>query len=522
MRRKPVRENKRKAAVSSVVQVQAPVKGWTSDTSPVNAEEGTALVLDNWFPEAETIRLRRGYESFATGIGGAVNSLMAYTGGSTSKLFAAGNSAVYDVTSTGAVGAAEFSGLTNTKFQHTMFANASTQYLYIVNGQDAPRHYNGSVWATPAITVATPANFVHVTAHKFFLWFAEVGTSDLWYLPVNSVAGAATKFSLGGLLKRGGYIMAIATWSVDAGSGMDDLFVAWSSEGEVVIYQGDDPSSASTWALVGVYLTGKPIGRRCIFPVGGDLAMLTEDGIQAISSLMSADRAIASGKALTKRIRQAYSDAAKRSRDVFGWQMITHPVRSMAIVNVPGSGSEDTVQFAMNTITGAWCRFKNMDALCWASFDNDLYFGGTDGVVYQADTGGTDKTQAIEAACLPAYMHLSARGRLKHVKMVNTIFTTDVAGVAPSVSIAVDYEMPTEITASTTNPTGFFIWDVSTWDGPDVWFGQTTYLPWSGSGDVGVVVSPYTTFRGDLDSADDDYDFSVIGWTILYEAGGVL
>ncbi len=517
-----VRNNPQKIPKSLTTQIPFPVKGWTSQDSPVEAEEGTALVMDNWFPEAEGGRLRRGYASHATGLTNDVQSLMVFTSASATKMFGAANGEIHDVSSAGAVGAAVASGLSSNKWQHTMFSTAAGQFLVLANGADSVRNYDGSSWTTPTINNVTSSTLIHVVAHKFRLWFTQVNSTDLWYLATNAISGDATKFSVGGLLKRGGYIMACGTWSVDAGDGMDDLFVAWSSEGEIIVYQGTNPADAATWALVGVYNSGDPLGRRCMLPVGGDLALLTEDGIMPISELIKTDRAVASSKAITAKIRQAYVDAAQRARDEFGWQMIAHPLRNMALVNIPTTASDPTYQFVMNTVTGAWARFKGMAALSWAHFDNELYFGTAEGIVYKADVGGQDNGAAISAAVLPSYTHLSAKGRLKHVKMVQPIYSTDVVADPPSVSIAVNYETPTTGADEDSVTESFFTWDVSEWDGPDIWFGYTVNSDWRGSGNIGTVISPYTTVSIDASGGSADFRYRLTGWGVVYELGGVL
>ncbi len=520
--RTAIRSNPQKIPKSLTQQMAFPVKGWTSQDSPVEAEEGTALIMDNWFPEAEGGRLRRGFASYATGMTSNVQTLMNFTSASESKLFAVGGSTIWDISSSGAATTTGITGLTNNKYQWTMFATAAGQFLVACNGADAVQNYDGSSWTQPSITGVTSTTFIHVLAHKFRLWFTPINSTDLWYLATNAIAGAATKFSLGGLLKRGGFIMACGTWSVDSGNGMDDLFVAWSSEGEVIVYQGTDPASANTWALVGVYYCGDPVGRRCMLPVGGDLALLTEDGIMPISVLINTDRAVASSKALTARIRQAYVDATDRARGEFGWQMLSHPSRNMAILNVPASGSDLTYQFVFNTITGAWARFKNMEALCWGHYEQEIYFGTAEGKVYKADTGGQDNGASISASVLPAYTHLNARGRLKHVKMVQPIYSTDIVADAPAVSIAVDYELPTSVASEQVITTGFFTWDVSEWDGPDVWFGFAVTADWRGSGNIGTVISPYTSLTLDASGGATDFKYRLTGWGLVYETGGVL
>ena len=56
---------------------------------------------------------------------------------------------IYDVSSSGAVGAAAVSGLTNARHQHTMFATSGGQFLVICNGADGVRTYDGTVVGRP-------------------------------------------------------------------------------------------------------------------------------------------------------------------------------------------------------------------------------------------------------------------------------------------------------------------------------------------------------------------------------------
>ena len=74
--------------------------------------------------------------------------------------------------------------------------------------------------------------------------------------------------------------------SLDSGSGLDDVCIFVSDQGEIAVYQGTDPASASTWSLVGVYEIGKPLNKHASFGAGGDLAILTEDGIIPVSEAL--------------------------------------------------------------------------------------------------------------------------------------------------------------------------------------------------------------------------------------------
>lgn len=154
---------------------------------------------------------------------------------------------------------------------------------------------------TATVTGPTAANLVWTNNHQRRLWFGEEQSMSAWYFPVNTIGGAAQEFPMGALAKRGGYIMAMGTWTRDGGAGADDVAVFLTSEGQAIIFAGVDPSSVSTWDLVGVFDIGKPIGRRCMIKAGADLVMITQDGFVAASSILQADRSQAERVAISSR-----------------------------------------------------------------------------------------------------------------------------------------------------------------------------------------------------------------------------
>jgi hypothetical protein len=99
-----------------------------------------------------------------------------------------------------------------------------------------------------AITVANPLNFIAITQHKNRIWFAEKDTLKAWYMGTNAIGGAAAAFDLSALFSRGGYLVALGTWTLDGGAGLDDLLVFVTSEGQVAVYRGTDPAVAANWA----------------------------------------------------------------------------------------------------------------------------------------------------------------------------------------------------------------------------------------------------------------------------------
>lgn len=438
-----------------------PIKGWNARDSLAAMEEGDAIVLENWFPEESTVRVRNGFDSHATGLGSMVESLMSWTGPSSSKLFAAAGDSIFDVSSSGAVGAADIDSVTNARWQHTMFAISSGSYLYIVNGDDAPRYYNGSSWTTPSLTGSglTAADLIHVNVFKKRLFFVEKNSMNVWYAGIEAISGSLTKFALGSQADLGGYLVAMGTWTRDGGEGVDDFAVFITSRGQVIIYQGNDPGDADAWSLVGTFNIGAPIGRRCLIKVGADLIVITEDGFSQLSRFLAASRS-SDRAALSDKISGAVKAAVGAYRGLFGWEVCHYPAGNMMLFNVPMGST--AAQFVSNSTTGAWCKFTGMNASCWEVHDNALYFGG-DGAVYLADSGLDDDGANIEAAVKTAFSFFRDRGREKRFSLVRPNFTVDGrVDVAMRVNTDFGDAFPDSM-PSFTSPGGAE-WDEAEWD----------------------------------------------------------
>jgi hypothetical protein len=493
-----------------------PVGGWDTRSALADMPAENAVILDNFFPSTDKVTVRKGFTSYATGMSGAVNSLIEYvptTG--VGKLFAGNGSSIFDVSGGGAVGAAVVSGLSNTKFQSTQISTSGGHFLFAVNGQDTPLTFDGSSWSTSGASGPTMANLEWVNNHQRRLWFGEKNSLSAWYLAVNSISGTAVEFPLGAVSKLGGYLMAMGTWSVDAGDGQDDVAVFLTSEGEAIVYQGTDPNSASTWSLVGVFRIGKPVGRRCMIKSGADLIMVTQDGFVAASQILLADRSQAEAVAISQQINKAVNDAVRDGGSLFGWQPFIYPKGTMLIFNVPSTATE-AYQYVFNTITRAPCRFTGINAACWGLMNDEAYFGGMDdGVVYKFDSGSSDAGSDINADALQAFNHFRSPGMNKRFTLVEPIFQSEGS---PSVSIDVnlDYSIPTPSATAASYPETAGLWGVAKW-GIGLWGSASqTYRGWRGIRGVGRAAS----IRIRISTGANQPSWLATNW--LYVPGGPL
>jgi len=456
-------------AAANVDSLPSPVGGWNARDSLAGMEPYDAVSLVNLFPSTSNVVLRGGYSEHATGMSGPVETLMVYAGGATEEMFAidATGLSIYDVTSSGAVGSAEVSGLSSARWEHINVSTPGGNFLYAVNGIDSPLLYDGTTWtsitgaSSPAITGVTTNDLSNITLFKNRVWFVEKDTLVAWYLPTYSVGGAANYIDLRAVAKYGGYIVDVDTWTIDAGYGADDNLVFVTSQGEVIVYAGTDPASASTWNLIGVWKLGTPIGKRCLYKYGGDLLILTNDGLFPLASALQSSR-LDPRVALSNKIEGAISEYANLYGNNFGWDIVYSPKHSGLWVNVPVSSGKQE-QFVMNSITKSWCKFTGWDANCWEIYNNNPYFGAS-GSVYKAwDDGYSDNGSNIETSALQAFNYFGSRGVKKYFTRARaSIFTDGNPGV--SVGVNVDFNLSDNTTPITFIPATGAVWDTATWD----------------------------------------------------------
>jgi hypothetical protein len=494
--------------------IPAPVGGLNAVDEFEDMDPRDALILDNVFPDVYNVKLRRGFSSHVTGMPSTVESLMTYSSPTTTKLFAASGGSIYDVTTAGSVGSAAVTSLNSNRWQWTNFATSGGNFLVICNGLDSVRNYNGSVWSTPTISSVTSSTLISVIPHKSRLWFVQKNTSDAWYLPVSSIAGTAVKFPVGPFFRLGGKLQALGTLSHDGGNGPDDYLCFISSRGEVLVYQGTDPSSSSTWALKGHYFTGYPVGDRSTVQLGGDCIIITSDGAISVSAMLGVDRSQDQKASVSYKIQTLFNQAVQNYSANFGWQSIIYPKGNWALFNVPITSTRYE-QYVMNTVTGAWCHFTGMNGLCWGLLNENIYFGGTGGKVYRADNGYQDNGSPIYGEIKTAWNYLKSRGVNKRITMVRPVMQSNGS---PSIlmSINVDYADTPPTGAVVIGSSSDTLWGTAKW-GSGKWAGLTNITTqWFTSGAIGYAVALH------LKIAADGQQLSINSFDIQAEAGGPL
>src|SRR5687768_1091566 len=122
-----------RAQIASVQSIPAPVGGWNTREALAEMKPTDAIALTNWFPRASYCEIRGGYASHATDMTGNGKTLVVYNAlDGANKMFCATASGVYNVSSSGVVGASVATP-TDGKYQWTMFGDGTSNWLIMVN-----------------------------------------------------------------------------------------------------------------------------------------------------------------------------------------------------------------------------------------------------------------------------------------------------------------------------------------------------------------------------------------------------
>jgi hypothetical protein len=465
-----------------------------------------ALTLDNFIATPQGPTLRNGFRNQVTGFTTPVTSFISYNARNSSqnKLFAVSGGAIYDVSNPGAVGAPVQSGLSTSNVywqsvQQTA-TNSATNYTIAVNGVDAPRIYNGTfTTCTQVTTPSTPGQFStvdnngntvnisgfnDVTLHQERVWFVSNGSTIAYYCNIAQISGNLFAFDFGPFFARGGNLIKLSSWTSDTGgtSGIQVMLVAVSSEGDVVVFQGNDP--ATNFQLTSTYSLGAPIGKRCLTQFEGDLMYLSTDGLYLMSSYVQSAR-VDSTQSLSYYISTTLSALVSEFQTTPGFEMVVFYGQNLMLVNIPGPTPTTGVQYAFNTITKGWSRITGWPVQTWVIFNGNLFFGTPTSVAQgfigfkdnaNADGTGGSNIAASALTAFTAFPDTIGDGLTKTVVSVKPYITTSSSNPRVSVGVNTDFDVTPLLSIVSPTPLTGSNWDQVDWDAPNAMWGGTGFV----------------------------------------------
>ena len=477
---------------SRAIPFPPPSNGLVTGANQAIDIPAAASILVNWIPTERGARIRGGStvhcqiqtgtgfgagEPYGIllaitqpgGTGGDIVEMLEFNAGGVEELFAATEGEIFNVTSGPTVMTPDVTGLNSGDWTDIMHTTPGGSFMVIANGTDTVRNYDGTTWTTPSFTgdITDTAELSHVWLFKNREFFVRKDTIDACYLAADAIAGACTLFPLGGVFQKGGTLLMGFRYSVDAGAGIDDFCCFLSSEGELAVYAGTDPSSDFT--LQGVYNVGRPLGKHCIMQAGGDVVIGTVEGLIPVSQAFSKDQVALQSFAVSKPIEDLWQFEAKRREK--NWKIYHWRDEAIAFVSYPAATGQKATVFVVNTLTGKWGTIEGWTARCWGNLQNRLMFGSTGGTVFAAEEGGNDAGVEYLCTTLGTFQGVESRGQVKSVKQMTAQFYTN-GTLKPKLFCNADFNLNTPVAMSPSSATGTSLWDVAIWD-VDVWDGGT-------------------------------------------------
>lgn len=533
------------------VQIPAPMGGLNSVSSLAAMPKEDAVLLINMIGQEAGMRSRLGdvehaydfKDKITAGVvvTDPVRTVIPYSGtiSSEDRLFAVTRWGIYNCTSSGPVGEPmiEFvstSGDAGRGTYHGIVTSAGhfMSYADEVNGLYLYKESDHSwykVTATdtgggvPYVTGVDPADIVFCTVWKHRLIMVERATTNAWYLDLDSIQGAASRLPMAGKAKSGGYLVGLWSWTYDGGSGSDDRLVAVTSGGDVIIYEGTDPSIPGAFELKGVWSVGQvPSGRHIASEIGGDLALISATGLVTLSKLVTGLVAPDRTQYVTSKVANLFGRLVSDYGALEGWAVRLHPADNVLVVTYPLASNLPTQQLVMSLGTKGWSLYKDLPIWSCDNFQGRFFFGTYDGRVLINDgyASGITHTDGfgspVNFAGITAFSNLKSL-KQKRVQIIRANFTSE--GRPPVYQVGARYRY------DTTEPQGGYaispetgaawdsaIWDVDVWPGINDFANEQRVVGATGIGpEVALAFSGSTRTRAVL-----------IGFDVIFDEGGIL
>jgi hypothetical protein len=472
-------------------------------------DELYALQMDNIFPGEREGELRGGSENFCTtGLGtGEVGTLTEHVSASGTRTFiACANGKIVNVT-VGGSPADLGTGFSVNRWQ-TVDMNGRKLFY---NGTDQPQQFDGTTLSNATYTGLTDNDLIQGTVYRNRLYLVPKNSKSFWYGGISAITGALTEFPCESLLKRGGYILFVTTWTKPTNNNSTQNFVVVTSEGEVLVFGGASPEQDGFTLLAQLFIS-RPLSRRSFINHKSDVEIATITEAVSLSTILSGQT---ESGALTDKIAPTFLSSAALYSGNFGWEITRYERGRYLIYNIPIVSGSQSHQYIRNSITGAWCRFTGWNASCFALFNDALYFGTFDGKVLKAEASEADRDSAIPYSLMTSYNYFGDRERQKHFKLVRPILTANndlTVGLAMSTDRSAVNDLDTvTIEAVGGSEWDSFAWDTTPWAGDLV--ANNDWYAVNGIGRAGALM---------MAGSAKDVSFNISAFHVTFDTGGLL
>jgi len=492
--------------VTMANRVPAPVGGIDARTILSAGDPMFCIYAFNLLPSEYGMTVRKGYREWVIDLDNGnplgVGTIIPYGGldddSTNDRLFAVTNEGIWDVTTPAVppVLVLDFldpgnGGITTAAAGKGVYAPYRTDamppadaVLFYADSENGLFTYreDTDTWArTTGITGPVIEDVVFVMSHKEQLWLVEKDQSKAWYLPAGQVGGVADEQFFGSNYKHGGDTAGLFSWTIDGGAGVDDYLVVVSRSGDVLVWQGNDPSNVDDWFLQGQYFIGAiPTGNRFATENGGNLNLLSIYGLTAMDEIIrGVDGKNINAQTESAKIAVVIRQAMERYRDNDGWDVKLLPAQGTILISQPVQDDGVYLQYALNTVTSGWGIWRDVPIEAFDEWNGNVYLGTLDNRIMVMDVNvdnalitpvASPNGLPINFSVLTSFQDYGQPAQFKRGKYIRPDFLSDQQ---PSftANFRYDYDL-SEILNTDSNPltVGSF-WDFGLWNSA-IWNGD--------------------------------------------------
>ncbi|WP_273280947.1 hypothetical protein [Pseudooceanicola atlanticus] len=394
--------------------VPLPINGLFSEAKNAEMSFQYAGELLNWRSTGTLIETRPQYSSLESA-GDIIQRVPFEFSGSSFNI----NITASTATAAGNSVARSFNGLASVGY--------ISNNVLLVDGLDRPLKFNGTTWEYTGFTTTTGANqedFDGVLIHhdRPYFWTRN-GPLEFYSGDVGAVTGALDYFPLGRLGNITGSISEMLSLTVNAGHGMNDILAILTTTGQVVLYEGLDPTDPQDWRLLSKISLAPPVGPKAMAKVGSDCWMLTPSGLVSVRQVLGQG-----GLALVPTFSRAISDDILKKVEVGGeWQIHVSADKTAVIIN--RVYQESSEQWIYWTDSKTWSK-ANYPARNWHNLGRVTEFTAIDGSRNQLVRTEAGADEMITAVLHTGWFRVAASG-------LNQIIPTILAKGDTTIRIAV-------------------------------------------------------------------------------------
>jgi hypothetical protein len=341
------------------VFIPVPVRGLHFGKPLIRPFDGYALELSNFIPRNGGLCSRLPMSEL-NNPAAQPDWMYSYVNGSTTAMIGvAANGTVRRFLPTDAAVVSLTTGITE-----SVGATVNGLLIYTGYPTNPPHSYDGTTDGTPSYTLPASGDWSTLTTSdmtglcvfkgRVFYWSFK--SDELLYTALNAHAGVVSAYPLKNVSDTGGNIKLITRLTMDGGTGPDDLMVIFLDTGEVLIYAGDDPSSAGSFQQAGRFDLPPPVYADSVAQMGPDSVVLTEKGLVPVQAYIKQGFGSPQVDWLDAINPEIESWFKMRTLTIRG--RVRHFKRNGFLAVMLGESSSNTAAlFVMDTTSKGWTRF---------------------------------------------------------------------------------------------------------------------------------------------------------------------